>query len=364
MDMLMDGPAGDGSRRMDEKKYNDISPGAARGNWADFVAAFGPYLSGRHFAKGHRGPVQPPGFYLTFHESWPLKVREYFDGNPDAYAAFKAKPVYAETWVNTLRDFIALAAREGWTRVGFQVYLNNKGSLNDRSRAPWTLDEPTAYWDYRALAFYGDLVHQARGPQCPVTLRYRIDVSRPQYDRGELRGKADLWVCSSSAFHEFPRLVTDRTERTGEVIWVYGTTCRVEESARAVEAWVLDAWRGGARGVVPWQTVDKDGSAMLKADQLGLFIFEKQPGGQTVIRHSMRLAAYRTAEQTVEYLELMRKNLSLTPAQMRAFIDHYLNLSGTVSTAYAEDAGTPEYRKATPESLRQLREAAATVLAK
>ena len=364
MDMLMDGPAGDGSRRMDEKKYNDISPGAVRGHWEDFVAAFGPYLSGSFFARGHRGPVQPPGFYLTFHESWPLRVREFFDGSPDAYAAFRAKPAYAETFVNILRDFIATAAREGWTKTGFQVYLNNKGRLGDPSRAPWTLDEPVSYWDYRALAYYGDLVRQARGAACPATVRCRIDISRPQYDRGELWGKADLWVCATGSFHEFPRLVADRAERTGEVIWIYGSTCKVEESARAVEAWVLDAWRGGARGVVPWQTIDRDGSAMMKADQLGLFIFEKQPGGQPVIRHSMRLAAYRSAEQTVEYLELVQRNLNLTPGQMRAFIDHYLNLAGTVATAYAEDAGTPQYRKATPESLRQLREAAAMLLAK
>jgi hypothetical protein len=48
---------------------------------------------------------------------------------------------------------------------------------------------------------------------------------------------------------------------------------------------------------------------------------------------------------------------------MRKFIDYYLNLSGKVRTAYAEDAGTPEYSKVTPESLRQLREGAAAFLA-
>jgi hypothetical protein len=354
------------TRRMDDKRYNDIAPGAKRGSWDDFTAVFGPYLSGTCFKNGHRGPVPAPGFYLTFHESWPLKCREFFDGNPDACEAFKAKPVYAETFVNIMGDFLALARRQGWTRTGFQFYCNNKGTLKDASKAPWILDEPASYWDYRALAYYGDLARQGRRGDGgrPPAFRYRIDISRPEFDRGQLAGKADLWVTASGAFHEYHRLVTDRAEQTGERLWVYGTTNKVEETNRTVEAWVLDAYRGGAWGVVPWQTIDSKGAAMTKADQLGLFIFTKTDAGRPVIRHSIRLAAYLAAEQTVEYLELARKKHNLTPGQVQAFIDHYLNLSGTVRSAYAEDAGTPEYGKVTPEAFRQLREAAAMMIEK
>jgi len=352
------------TRRMDDKRYNDIAPGARHGSWDDFTAVFGPYLSGAYFKNGHRGPVPAPGFYLTFHESWPLACREFFDGNPDACEAFKAKPVYAETFVNIMGDFLALARREGWTRTGFQFYCNNKGALKDANKAPWILDEPASYWDYRALAYYGDLARQAEGGGRPPAFRYRIDISRPEFDRGQLAGKADLWVTASGAFHEYHRLVADRAEQTGERLWVYGTTNKVEETNRTVEAWVLDAYRGGAWGVVPWQTIDSKGAAMTKADQLGLFIFTKTDAGRPVIRHSMRLAAYLAAEQTVEYLELARKKHNLTPGQVQAFIDQYLNLSGTVRSAYAEDAGTPEYGKVTPEALRQLREAAAMLIEK
>ena len=352
-------------RRMDEKRYNAIAPGDKRGFWDDFALAFGPYLSGAYFKDGWRGPVAAPGFYLTFHESWPLKVREFTSGDPDAYEAFKAKPVYAETFVAVLRDFIDRAGREGWGRAGFQVYLNNKGSLGDPNKAPWILDEPTSYWDYRALAYYGDLVRQATGLIGKVNVRYRIDISRPEFDRGQLRGLHEMWVVATGAFHQYHRLIADRMEWTCLKVWVYGTTNKVEESNRTVQAWVLDAYRGGARGIVPWQTVSKDGSAMTKADQLGLFIFTKDADGKPVVRHSMRLAAYRRAEQDVEYLELLCHGKDgLTESQLRAFIDHYLNLSGTVRTAYAEDAGTPEYSKATPESLRQLREGAAFLLSR
>ncbi len=363
MDLLM--PNG---RRMDERRYNDIKPGAKRGYWKDFIAVFGPYLSGNHFRNGHRGPIPAPGFYLTFHESWPLKVRNHFNGNPDAYEAFKESPVYAETFVNVLKDFIATAKREGWTKTGFQLYLNNKGKLNDRKRSPWILDEPTSYWDYRALRFYGELVKRAKGEHCPVKLDYRIDISRPQFDRAQLVPKSsDLWVTNHGAFKKYPRLVVDRKEREGLTVWVYGSSNKVEETNRNIHAWVLEAYRGGATGLVPWQTkrsVGRRGNPLRKADQLAIFIFDEPEDGQRPVRHSMRLKAYRRAQQDVEYLELLRKRRKLSDGQLRAFIDHYVDLSGEVVKGYAADAGTARYGRLSPEGFRRLREAAATLLEK
>jgi hypothetical protein len=371
MDMLMDfdpatGKAVAGGRRMDEKRYNAIDPGARQAYWDDFAKAFGPYLSGSYFKNGFRGPVPAPGFYLTFHESWPLNVRGFFSGNLDAYEAFKARPEYAATWVAILRDFLAASRREGWTQTGFQVYLNNKGSPGETAKAPWILDEPTSYWDYRALAYYADLARQARQGEAKTGLRFRIDLSRPEFDRGQLAGKADLWVVATDAFHTYHRLVADRAEFSGERIWIYGTTNRVEDSNRTVQAWVLDAYRGGACGVVPWQTINADGSALNKADPLGLFIFarDKDAAGRTTLYPSLRLKAYRRAAQDVEYLELLRSQLKWTPAQVRAFIDHYITLGGKVRVTSAEDAGTPQYEKVSPEDLRRLREAAAALIEK
>ena len=303
-------------RKMDNAKFNDIQPGAKQAFWDDFIAAFGPYLSGSYFKDGHRGPIAPPGFYLPFHESWPLKIREFWSGSPDACETFKDKPVYAETYVAIMKDFLRVAQEQGWTKAGFQVYLNNKGSMKDAGKAPWTLDEPVDYWDYRALGYYADLTHEARGPSSPVTLRFRIDISRPEFDRGQLWGKADFWVVGNGAFHVYHRIVMDRAERSGEWIWAYGSTNDVEQTNRTTAAWVLDIYRGGGWGVVPWQTINSDGAAMQKADQLGLFIFTKGTDGQTVMNHSMRLKAYRRAQQDIEYLELLRKKLGLSPAQV------------------------------------------------
>ncbi|MCA9066210.1 MAG: hypothetical protein KDA96_24250, partial [Planctomycetaceae bacterium] len=84
-------------RRMNNQRYDDIAAGATTAYWEDFRLAFQTYLDGSLFQNGHRGPVPAPGFYLSFHESWPLNCRAYFDGNPDAYVAFRNAPEYSRT---------------------------------------------------------------------------------------------------------------------------------------------------------------------------------------------------------------------------------------------------------------------------
>ena len=351
-------------RRMDNKRYDAVQPGAKQAYWDDFVEAFGPYLNGSYFQDGHRGPIPAPGFYLTFHESWPLNCRAYFNGDPDAYRAFAEEPVYSETYVNVLADFARLAKEQGWTETGFQVYFNNKGSLNEQTKAPWILDEPSAYWDYRALKYYGELTDLGRQRDDDVYIDYRIDISRPEYCRGQLSGRSDLWVVSSSAFQNYRRLVTDRMEQDELKVWVYGTSNPVHESNRQLQAWALDAWRNGASGLVPWQTVDKSGQALQQADQLGLFIYDKDAQGNTVIRHSARLKAYREAEQLIEYLILVQQRQGWSTNQMQAFIDHYVNLSGSVRKRNDDDAGTAEYNRQSLLRVDALRQAAIELLRK
>ncbi len=349
-------------RRMDNLRYNDIQPDATQGYWDDFVEAFGPYLDGSVFKDGHRGPIPAPGFYLTFHESWPLNCRPHFNGHPDAYRAFSEHPAYARTYVNILKDFGRVAESEGWTKTGFQVYLNNKGSLNELTKAPWILDEPSGYWDYRALQFYGELTDQGREQSAAVQIDYRVDISRPEYCRGQLAKRNDLWIVSAWAFQHYRRLVTDRMERDGLKAWVYGTSNHVHEPNRNIQAWALDSWQDGATGIVPWQTVNKSGSALKEADQLGLFIFDKDPSGNTVIRHSMRLKAYRDAQQLIEYLNALRQQRGWSRDQMRRFISQYVELDAQVNKVNEADAGTTAYGRLSAAGLETLRLATAKLL--
>lgn len=349
-------------RRMDNKRYDNIQADSTSGFWDDFVEAFGPYIDGSMFSDGHRGPVPAPGFYLTFHESWPLNCRAYFNGNPDAFQAFAEQPAYARTYVNILQDFARLAESKKWTQTGFQVYFNNKGSLGEITKAPWILDEPSSFWDYRALKFYGELTDRGRAQSSEVQIDYRIDISRPEFCRGQLDQRHDLWVVSSSAFQHYRRLVTDRMERDGLKAWIYGTSNHVHETNRDIQAWALDAWQDGATGIVPWQTVNKSGSALKEADQLGLFIFDTDQAGKTVIRHSLRLKAYREAQQLIEYLNLLQQRRGWSPDQMRRFIRHYVDLNSEVNKTSEADAGTSSYGRLSAMNLESLRLATATLL--
>ena len=103
---------------------------------------------------------------------------------------------------------------------------------------------------------------------------------------------------------------------------------------------------------------------MARANQLGLFIFAdpEPPSGRKRTHHSLRLKAYRRAQQDVEYLTLLRDRLKLTPSQLRRFMDHYLTLKGQTRSRSADDAGTAQYVELAPEAFRRLRAAAAKVL--
>ncbi len=351
-------------RRMDNKRYDNFAPGATNAYWDDFVDAFGSFIDGSCFKDGHRGAIAAPGFYLTFHESWPLNCREYFNGNLDAYQAFNDKPLYAETYVNILSDFTRLAKTKGWNETGFQVYFNNKGSLNELTKAPWILDEPSSFWDYRALQYYGELTDRGRASSPDIHVSYRVDISRPEYCRGQLNKRDDLWVVSSSAFKDYRRLVTDRIQRDGLSAWVYGTSNHVHESNRNIQAWILDAWHCGATGIVPWQTVDKSGNALKEADQLGLFIYDERPSGEIVIRHSIRLKAYREAQQLVEYLNILKTRRGWSEEQMRRFVSQYVQLTSEVKKVNEADAGTSGYASLSPASLDSLKLAVAELISR
>lgn len=349
-------------KRMDNRRYDDIAPGAKAGYWDDFATAFGPYIDGSLFQNGHRGPIPAPGFYLTFHESWPLNCRAYFNGNPDAYEAFREQPLYAETYVNILQDFARLAQSKGWTDTGFQVYFNNKGSLNEKAKAPWILDEPSGYWDYRALQYYGELTDRGRAAAPGVRIDYRIDISRPEYCRGQLDQRSDLWVVSTWAFQNYRRLVTDRMKQDQLQAWVYGSANHVHETNRNIQAWALDSWRYGANGLVPWQTVNKDGSALKQADQLGLFIYDQGPAGQTVIRHSTRLKAFRESQQLIEYLNLLKAQEQWAEPQMQQFLNQFVQLDAAVHKVDDADAGTTSYATMTPAGVERMRAATARMI--
>ncbi len=212
------------------------------------------------------------------------------------------------------------------------------------------------------MQFYGELTDRGRAVAPNARINYRIDISRPEYCRGQLGRRNDLWIVSSSAFHDYRRLVTDRMQNDGLQAWVYGTSNHVHETNRNILAWALDAWQDGATGIVPWQTIDKSGNALKAADQLGLFIYDKDAAGETVIRHSLRLKAYREAQQLIEYLNLLRQHRHWSQDQLQRFVNQYVDLNAQVNKTNEADAGTTAYGRLSALGLEKLKLATAELL--
>ena len=349
---------------MNEAAYNDFSAGDTEGNWDEYAQLFGPMLDGSFFAGGPWATAALPGFYLSFHESWPLpSIDHYTPGSKDAFEAFP--PAYEQTFEGVVADFVELATANGWTDAGFHIYLNNKPWPSDPpytivdGSTPWTLDEPVSYWDFRALGYFGQMVAAGAAAAGDVDIQYRIDVSRYPYHRGQLDGLVDLAVVNRDIFI-FRRLVFDIARRDGTEIWNYGTANRVTSGNISAAGWVLSCYAVGCRGIVPWSTVQYGADYLTGTaagqQQLALFVVASDSQTPEVVP-SLRLAAFRRAALDVEYLELLRQGGDYTEGQIERLIRHYLDLDTafSVSTDYAEDAGTISFSDLTSVQLWQLR---------
>ena len=177
-------------------------------------------------------------------------MNEFRNGESlDAYSVFPQG--YGQTFSDILSHFAATAA-EQWTETTFQVYLNNKPGPNNPT--PWTLDEPSGYWDFRALDYFGSLFDAANTDLPGIDLVYRVDISRPQYHRGML-DRIGLYVCAGGAADIFPRIVVDQQRRLGNEVWTYGAANAVGTSNHFVQAWAARTFALGGRGLLPWQSV-------------------------------------------------------------------------------------------------------------
>ena len=356
---------------MDEDAYNDFQPGDTTGNWEpDFLWAFDPFFTGDVWtAPDYEGPgasLPLAQYYLTFHENWPLPMKDHWNGSMDAFSGFPA--TYGETWTAVLKDFAKLAKEHGWNGTGFQIMLTNKPC--NACPTPWTLDEPASLWDFRALDYYASLVEDAGLDQAGPKIVYRTDISRPHYHRGYL-DRVGLYVCGNGVCYTHARIVSDQQERVGFELWTYGGANKVSQSNHHIQAWAAKAFAQGANGVVPWQAVGEgagylDGVADESQQSLALIIAETD-NQDAQIWGTLRLAAYRRAQQDMEYLRLAKSGIAggYTRGQMANLVGRYLDPEGTVPTDmhFADYAGALPMQTSSATVFHGLREHAAMVLA-
>lgn len=276
----------------------------ARGqwDWRAWDAEYGPLLDGSAFVDTRRGPVPVEAFYLPLNENWPMDHERHFRGG------YWIENAYDDSYWQEFRDATAQFAKhfaeKKWTEPVFEFYLNNKvyfkrdrGNRWDACSAPWILDEPVNTQDFWALRKFGIEFWRGANAFSEPHFAFRADISRPEWQRDILDGVTNSEVISG-VLRTYRDRVIGRARQFKKQIYMYGSANRLGTPNIMPAAWCVETWALGADGVVPWQTIGKEGS-WTKADELSLFY--PTPDGPVP---SLRLKSFRAGEQLVEYLTI------------------------------------------------------------
>ena len=271
-------------------------------DWTEWDARFGPLLDGSAFADLPRGAVPVEAFYLPLNENWPMDHEKHFRGG------YWIEQAYDDGY---WREFRAAAAKfaehfagKRWIEPVFEFYLNNKVYFKrdrnnrwDATSAAWIFDEPANTQDFWALRRFGLEFWRGVAAHPGVRMAFRVDISRPEWQRDLLDGVTSVEVVSG-ALRTYRDRVIGRAGRFGNLVYMYGSANRIGTPNVMPVAWCVETWALGADGVVPWQTIGK-ANAWTTPDDLSLFY--PAPGGPMP---SLRLKSFRAGEQLVEYLTM------------------------------------------------------------
>jgi hypothetical protein len=271
-------------------------------DWSQWDARFGPLFDGSAFAGARRAGVPVEAFYLPLNENWPMDHERHFRGGYWIEHAYDAD--YWREFRAAATEFARHLAQQRWNDTMFEFYLNNKIYFkHDRDRrwdacsAAWIFDEPMHTQDFWALRRFGQefwsAVQDVPGPQ----LVFRVDISRPQWQRDLLDDVANVEVVSG-ALRTYRDRVIARAERLGHLVYMYGAAGAPAEMRSMSAAWCVETWALGADGVVPWQTIGTEAS-WREPDALSLF-YPTTTGPVP----SIRLKAFCHGQQLVEYLTI------------------------------------------------------------
>ncbi|HXG59857.1 MAG TPA: hypothetical protein VNO22_00650 [Planctomycetota bacterium] len=337
-------------------------------SWDAWDARFGPLLDGSAFQGLPRAGTPVDHFYLPLHEQWPLPINEFYAYRGPIEDHWRDAPpieqAFPESYARTLKSVTAafgrhLAAR-GWTRTDYHLYLNNKNYIRynrgEKEGAWWCLDEPMYLEDFLALRYFGRIFKEGAREAAGARLRFRIDLSRPQWRRDLLDGVVDLDVVSG-AYVRYPHFVFGIP---GEEVWVYGAVAAPPTPPGSGRAWVLQSFLDGADGVVPWLALgtpeawsEPSETALLLPPRAGL---DPRP------YPTLRLKLLRRGQQDAEILRLLMAKRGWTREEIRRGLAAPLGLAASYRQAGADDAGRFDFGNTDPDRFEALRRAALEAL--
>jgi hypothetical protein len=350
-------------------------------DWSAFDARFGPLFDGSAFQETSRPGVPLDHFYLPFCENWPAPIDGGYRWSGVRWEDHwrVAGPIeqgfsgaWQETFVAVLADFVAHIREKGW-ETSFQAFMNDKYFWKQwapERRGPgdgtsfWLLDEPLHADDFAALAFFGGLVRRARGGRAAPVL-FRADVSRPQWGRDLLDRVLDLEVSGGDpGVLRFAEEGRDRFRRT---LWTYGQSPPPSASALEIPAAALDLYGRGIDGFVPWLAVGDEES--WQKPKSTAILYPGRPAGFDGALPSLRLKAYRRAEEDIELVRLLalrRGLLEGDPARraVGALLRAALPKTSGATALDGEGAVVPSFAGVRAEALEALRRAMRRELAR
>jgi hypothetical protein len=325
-------------------------------DWTAWDKRFGPLLDGSAFADLPRGKVPTEAIYLPLNENWPMNHEQHFKGGYWIENAYD--PAYWQGFRNATEGFAKHFAERGWKETMFEFYLNNKVYFKNGKNgqpgnwkacsAPWIFDEPMHTQDFWAIRRFGQEFWQAVAPYKDVRTAYRMDISRPEWQRDLLDGVSNVDVVAG-ILREYPARVIGRNRRDGKLTYMYGGPSKLGQPLIINVAWCAETWALGADGVVPWQTIgDKD--SLTKPDELAVLY----PGPDGPLP-SLRLKAFRAGQQLAEYLTIYSQASGQDRDAIGAAVLALPGLrAGTIKT-YDDDAGSSAFGDGAARSVAELR---------
>jgi hypothetical protein len=355
------------------------------------------------------------GYRVKIQEKkYPACVYSHAECAPTIEKAFSKG--YKESFAGMVSEYARHFRERGWDRTRFQFYLNNKyyAKENGNGTSWWLLDEPAHRDDFIALAFFGKLFwdgveterHKGTktqryrvgrtGFQSVICQRdrvssrqeavgidlcvcqhdrqvaerhkvveigqgdakfdFRVDISRPQYQREMLDGLASLEVVSN-AFFTKNHLCTERAKRLGQKYWFYGGGTQIEEPSTSLIGLYYQAYLLGADGGLPYYTSFCRPNCWYNGEYLAIVY----PGLHGPVA-GLRLKMERRAVQDIEYMTLLSARDGWSRDMVKKAILKKIQLEGKISSKDADDPGKMTFSHLKPEDFDRLRIAMANTL--
>lgn len=348
-------------------------------DWSEYDRRVGPLLDGTAFKGLPRDGVPVRTFYLPLFDSWPMPIKGHYQmGMPpakevrserEAFAAdqdlswkhvhdIKARPIeeafdeaYKKGFVSVTAEFAKHYDQKGWTRTLCQMYLNNK--YNYRGQW-WTLDEPTEWLDWAALAFWGRLFKEGTAAGGRAKFQYRGDISRPQWQGAFVDDVMDVMYSGGSGL-QWPRLLMHMRERSGMDIYLYGACNEIGRNNLESAAWCLKAYGVGGDGVLPWQSLPGVKDPLVEPDNNGLLI----PGGRfgRTALVSLRVMALRHGAQLCELLrQVQERHPEWNRLHAATLVSQKVPLISQFRQRFAEEAAAATFGELTGSQFVELKE--------